>query len=130
MLVSEPAFSAPPAHGRKKTSVPTVAGSGRSGPSFQKVALSIRNRSRTTSQSSWQSAARLSLELGAPTAGFWPIRNSPFTFPSAIRLKVASCEWSSVILGIQEKPNSFSAVAASPNQALSRLTMNFGRLDQ
>ena len=39
-------------------------------------------------------------------------------------MKVGSCEWSSVMRGTQLKPQSFSVVAASPYQALSRLTMN------
>ena len=55
-----------------------------SGPSSQKVALSISTRSRTTSQSSLARAMRCIRLLDEPTAGFWPKRKYPFTVPSSM----------------------------------------------
>ncbi len=71
-----PSFSTCEAAGKKKTSVLHVSGTispvSTSGASFQKVAVSIMARSRTTIHSSWASASRVSLPLAIPTAGFWP----------------------------------------------------------
>ena len=78
MLVKVPSFSVWAAAGRRKTSVPMSAVTSSpvsiSGPSSQKVALSISTRSRTTSQSSSASARRCIRLLDEPTAGFWPKR--------------------------------------------------------
>ena len=78
MLVKVPSFSVWAAAGRKNTSVPMSAVASSpvsiSGPSSQKVALSISTRSRTTSQSSLARARRCSRLLDEPTAGFWPKR--------------------------------------------------------
>ena len=92
------------AAGKKKTSVLIVFGSGASGPLYQKHALSISNQSRTTSQSSSVSPLRLSPAFGEPAAGFWPKRKKPRTSPRAMRIAVASCEWSSSMRGSQSKP--------------------------
>ena len=76
MLVKEPSFSVCAAAGRKNTSVPmsSVRSSpdSISGPSFHQVALSISEKSRTTSQSSFAMPSRCSLALAEPTAGFCP----------------------------------------------------------
>ena len=93
-----------------------------SGPSSQKVALSISTRSRTTSQSSSARARRCSRLLGEPTAGFSPKRKYPFTVPSSIPSMCWKAEWSPVMRGRWSKQKSFSAVAWSPHHALSRLT--------
>ena len=50
----------------------------------QKDAVSISWASRTTSQSRLPSARRASLAFMPPTAGFWPMQNSPFMLPSFI----------------------------------------------
>ncbi len=92
MLVKQPSFSVWAAAGRKNTSVAmssvTSSPVSISGPSFQKDAVSISTRSRTTSQSSLVMASRCSFELAFPTAGFWPTEKKPLTFPSSIRSNV------------------------------------------
>src|SRR4051812_23641303 len=88
VLVKQPSFSTCPAAGIRKTSVlmSVVLSSPRStsGESYQKLAVSISTRSRTTSQSSCARARRSSRAFGAPTAGFCPRTNSPSSPPSAI----------------------------------------------
>ena len=88
MLVKLPSFSVWAAAGMKNTSVPmsSVRSSPRSisGPSFQKLAVSTSNRSRTTSQSSSAIAKRCRRELAEPTAGFWPATIMPSTVPSSM----------------------------------------------
>jgi hypothetical protein len=88
-LVKAPFFSVCAAAGMKKTSVPTSSGTSSpdstSGESCQKVAVSIIEKSRTTSQSSLAMASRCSLLLADPTAGFWPAHTKPRTPPSSIR---------------------------------------------
>ena len=78
MLVKDPSFSVWAAAGSRKTSVlmSVVLSSpdSISGEAYQKAALSISTRSRTTSQSRPASAIRCSLELADPTAGFSPNR--------------------------------------------------------
>jgi hypothetical protein len=78
VFVNEPAFSTCDAAGRRKTSVGIASVRSSpvsiSGPSRQKEALSMSNRSRTTSQSSRASASRWSREWALPTAGFSPRR--------------------------------------------------------
>ena len=75
-----------------------------SGASFQKVAVSISARSRTTSHFSDASARRCRPECCEPTAGFWPITNSPSSPPSSARSIVGKCEWLPVIFGRCSKP--------------------------
>ena len=64
--------------------------SGRTSPdstsseSYQNEAVSISERSRTTSQSSFARASRWSLAFADPTVGFWPTAKKPFTPPSSI----------------------------------------------
>ena len=76
VLVKLPSFSVCAAAGRKKTSVPmsSVRSSpvSISGPSFQNVAVSIIEKSRTTSQSRLAMPSRCILPLAEPTAGFSP----------------------------------------------------------
>ena len=76
MFVNEPSFSTCAAAGRKKTSVgiSSVFSSpdSISGLSYQKDAVSISTRSRTTSQSSFASARRFARPFADPTAGFSP----------------------------------------------------------
>jgi hypothetical protein len=80
-LVKLPLFSVCAAAGRKNTSV--VMSSVRSspvsisGPSFHQVALSIMEKSRTTSQSRFAMPRRCILALAEPTAGFSPTRKYP-----------------------------------------------------
>ncbi len=78
MLVKLPLFSVCAAAGMKNTSVlmSSVFSSpvSISGPSCQKVALSIREKSRTTSQSRLAIPIRCILALAEPTAGFSPSR--------------------------------------------------------
>jgi hypothetical protein len=88
VFVKLPSFSVWAAAGRKNTSV--WISSGRtspdscSGESFQNIADSVGWKSRTTSQSSFASAARIRLEFAEPTAGFCPTQNMPLTPPSSI----------------------------------------------
>ena len=88
MFVKEPSFSTWLAAGRKNTSVPICSGESSpdstSGLSYQKEAVSISTRSRTTSQSSLDSASRWARPFADPIAGFSPIAKNPFTFPSSI----------------------------------------------
>ena len=88
VLVKLPSFSATLAAGSTNTSVPIWSGrtapSRTSGASRQKVALSVRKRSRTTSHLSRPSARRWNFALGPPTAGFCPIRNSPSIRPPSM----------------------------------------------
>jgi hypothetical protein len=88
VLVNEPSFSTCEEAGRKKTSVgiSSVFSSpdSISGLSYQKEAVSISTRSRTTSQSSFESASRFALPFAEPTAGFSPTTTYPLTFPCSI----------------------------------------------
>ena len=88
MLVKLPSFSVWVAAGRKKTSVAISCVRSSpvsiSGASYQKEAVSISQKSRTTSQSSSARARRWSLPLADPTAGFSPITKNPATLPSAM----------------------------------------------
>ena len=72
--VNVPSFSTCEAAGTKKTSVlhcsGTISPVATSGESFQNVALSIRNRSRTTSQSRLAMPSRCARPFAEPTAGF------------------------------------------------------------
>ena len=76
--VNVPSFSTWDAAGKKNTSVRhssgTISPVSTSGASFQKVAVSIIARSRTTIQSSWAIASRISRPFDTATAGFWPKR--------------------------------------------------------
>jgi hypothetical protein len=69
------------AAGMKKTSVPisSVFSSpvSISGESYQNAAVSVSEKSRTTSQSRLARANRCSLLLELPTAGFSPITKKP-----------------------------------------------------
>ena len=118
VLVKWPSFSTCEAAGIRKTSVwmSSVGYSPErtSGPSRQNVAVSSSLRSRTTSHFRWASARRCNPECAEPTAGFWPITNSPSMPSSNARSIVGKCEWLPVIFGSREKPKSFSGVAASP----------------
>lgn len=75
------------AAGGKNTSVPMSAVRSSpvsiSGPSFHQVALSIRLRSRTTSQSSAAMPRRCIFALAEPTAGFSPSSMYPLQVPSS-----------------------------------------------
>ena len=72
----------------KKTSVPICSGESSpvstSGLSYQNAAVSISTRSRTTSQSSFDSASRLTRPFEEPTAGFSPATMYPLTLPCSI----------------------------------------------
>jgi len=126
VFVNVPSFSMCEAAGMRKTSVwmSCVRSSPESisGLSRQNVAVSISLRSRTTSHFRLASARRCSPACCDPTAGFWPITNSPSTPPSIARSIVEKCEWLPVSFGRCSKPKSLSCVAASPNQALSSET--------
>ena len=78
MLVKLPFFSVCAAAGRKNTSVPMssvrISPVSISGPSFHQVALSISEKSRTTSQSRLAMPSRCIRALAEPTAGFSPNR--------------------------------------------------------
>ncbi len=78
VLVKLPLFSVCAAAGRKNTSVPMssvrISPLSISGPSFQNVADSISEKSRTTSQSSLAMPRRCSFPFAEPTAGFSPKR--------------------------------------------------------
>ena len=132
VLVTVPAFSGPMAEGRKNTSVPTS--SGRSSPRCtrrpfcQNSAVSVMAKSRTTIQSSFDSARSTRSELTLPTTGFWPRTNSPFTAPWFISSDIGCWEWSPVIFGSRSKPKLLSSCACSPYQAFSSETMYFGKL--
>ncbi len=76
VLVNVPSFSVCAAAGKKKTSVAMssvrISPVSISGPSFHHVALSISEKSRTTSQSSLDMPRRCIRLLADPTAGFCP----------------------------------------------------------
>ena len=88
MLVKLPSFSVYAAAGMKKTSVPMsslrTSPDSISGESCQKAAVSVSLKSRSTSQSSFDSAMHCSLAFAEPTVGFWPTAKNPFTPPSSI----------------------------------------------
>ena len=96
MLVKVPSFSATMAAGIRKTSVLMVLGSSfpllTSGESRQKVAVSISNKSRTTSQSRCPSPSRMYPVSMPPTAGFCPITNIPLRKPSMIAMNMGNIE--------------------------------------
>ena len=77
VLVNEPLFSVCAAAGMKNTSVlmssVTISPVSISGPSFHQVALSMSEKSRTTSQSRFAIPSRCIFVLADPTAGFSPI---------------------------------------------------------
>ena len=89
VLVSDPSFSAAGAAGRKNTSVlisfAVIPGA------FQNSAVSVRKMSFTTSHSSLPSAARASLALGPPTAGFCPSDRKPLMMP--LYMSTNMCWW-------------------------------------
>ena len=58
----------------------------------QKFAVSVIAKSRTTSHFSFAMPRCTSSELTAPTTGFCPSTNWPFTTPSAIASVIGSCE--------------------------------------
>jgi hypothetical protein len=93
VFVKVPSFSVCAAAGRKKTSVAIsslrISPVSISGPSFHHVALSISEKSRTTSQSSLDIPSRCMLVLAEPTAGFWPNRKYPLTDPSICAITVS-----------------------------------------
>ncbi len=93
VLVKLPFFSVCAAAGRKNTSVPmsSVISSpvSISGPSFQNVADSISEKSRTTSQSSLAMPSRCSFPLADPTAGFSPSRKYPLQSPASCAIRVS-----------------------------------------
>ena len=93
VLVKVPSFSVWAAAGRKKTSVSMssvrISPDSISGPSCHQVADSISEKSRTTSQSSFDIPSRCIRVLAEPTAGFWPKRKNPFTLPSTIAIVVS-----------------------------------------
>ena len=78
VLVKLPFFSVWAAAGRKNTSVPMssvrISPVSISGPSFHQVALSMSEKSRTTSHSSFAIPSRCILVFADPTAGFSPNR--------------------------------------------------------
>ena len=78
VFVKLPSFSICAAAGKKKTSVAMsslrISPVSISGPSFHQVALSISEKSRTTSQSRFAIPIRCMRLLAEPTEGFWPIR--------------------------------------------------------
>ena len=127
MLVKVPSFSVWAAAGSRNTSVPmsSVRSSpvSISGALYQNDAVSVSTSSRTTSQSSLAMALRWRPALGEPTAGFSPGTKNPLQVPSSMAMTVGKIEWSPVSLGRWSKQKSLAAVARSPNQALSRLTM-------
>ena len=108
MLVNEPGFSTCAAAGIRNTSVSmsSVRSSPErtSGESRQNVAVSTSARSRTTSHLRCASARRIRPEFCEPTAGFWPMQNSPSSPPSSARIIVGKCAWLPLIFGRWAKP--------------------------
>ncbi len=86
VLVSEPSFSAAGAAGRKNTSV--LMSLALAPGAFQNSAVSVMKMSFTTSQSSLPMAARASLALGPPTAGFCPSARKPLILPLYMSTKM------------------------------------------
>jgi hypothetical protein len=86
-LVKQPSFSVCAAVGRKNTSVfmspARISPLSCSGESFQNEPVSVGWKSRTTSQSSFDRARRMSLEFDEPTVGFCPTQNMPLRPPSS-----------------------------------------------
>ncbi len=113
-FVMLPSFSNDAAAGRKKTSVPTFAGS-TPGP-FQNDAVSLSNRLTVTIHSSVDSALRTFPALVPEQAGFWPQAKNPLYFPRDMLSKIIShdafCPGS--VLGSHSYPKSFSFVALAP----------------
>ena len=116
VLVKLPSFSTWLAAGRKNTSTGESAGA-----SCQTEADSTSTRSRTTSHSSPRMASRWRPEWAEPTAGFSPSTKKPWTVPSFMPSTLGYVEWLPSTRGRRSKPKSLSGVAASPNQAFSRL---------
>jgi hypothetical protein len=77
-LVKLPSFSVCDAAGKKNTSVALSSVDSSpvwiSGPSCHQVALSVSEKSRTTSHSRFAMPRRCIFALADPTAGFSPIR--------------------------------------------------------
>jgi hypothetical protein len=92
VFVKVPSFSMWLAHGMRNTSVSMSSGRTSpdwiSGASFQKLAVSISARSRTTSHFMLRSARRMSPPFWEPIAGFWPMTNMPSRPPSTARIIV------------------------------------------
>ena len=70
-----------------------------SGPSFHQLALSISEKSRTTSQSSSAIASRCIAAFAEPTAGFSPMTKYPRHVPFSISSIVSYVLWSPVSRG-------------------------------
>ncbi len=103
VFVYVPSISGTAAAGKKKTSVlmssvfsvPFCT----SGEFFQKVAVSVRKRSLTTSHSSFARASRCMPAFWPPTAGFWPIAKKPLMLPLYMSTNIGMCEWSPLLRG-------------------------------
>ena len=94
--VKVPAFSTWVAAGMRKTSVPisSVFNSPEriSGESYQKEAVSISWKSRTTSHFKLAKARRCIPPLDWATAGFWPKTKYPSTTPLSMACNVSYVE--------------------------------------
>ena len=88
-----PLFSVCAAAGMKNTSVPMSCVRSSplsiSGPSFQNVADSISEKSRTTSHLRLAMPSRCSLPLAEPTAGFSPSSRYPSQSPASCAITVS-----------------------------------------
>ncbi len=135
--VLEPSRSKGPAAGRRKTSVFTFLGSTSGSETVcQMAADSVSWKSWTTSRSRFRIAFRSNAALGPPTAGFWPMSQSPFTIPWLTLWKIETWSYRSSIrpalwgspsiLGRYAYAKSFPGVAASPQNAFSMLTKYAG----
>src|SRR5271157_2834319 len=96
---------------------------------FQKEPVSLSKMLTLTSQSSLAKARLTLLALAPLQAGFWPHAKKPFMVPSYIWSNRFSHEqfWPSSGLGSHAYPKSFSLVALSPQNDLSRLTEYLGK---
>src|SRR4030042_288971 len=121
-----PSFSTEEAAGRRKTSVLIFLGS-IPGP-FQKELVSFSKRSISTIQSNLANAFRVLSEFGLEQAGFIPKQMNPENLPlnisSNMKSQEAFCPTSN--FGSHPYPKSFSLVAFSPKNDLSRLAMYLG----
>jgi hypothetical protein len=70
-----------------------------SGLSFQKLAVSVSYRSRTTSHFSFANARRWNEAFWPPTAGFWPMAKKPSMLPFDISTNIGMWLWSPTVFG-------------------------------
>ena len=122
LLVNEPSFSIQWVAGSMNTSVWTVAGSVPG--ARQNSELVVAKASMTTSHLRLESACSTWLESGPMLVAVIPDSISPSILPWSAWSKIEIQDAFPAGLGRWWKANSLRLVAASPYQALSRLTMN------